>query len=272
MPVAVKITHIDAKRSVLNTYDRILAGAQRGAESTADYLVRRSKQKAPVRRVFKGGRRHFGPAQSVDIPLGPRGGKRKTEIRGVVRQRSRPNLWANSLTARLVNQTSIEVPSERGRGFTPFQFRRSASGKMDRQDMNEQLDDFMSQVRAGQHVGRPALADPAYERYLTSQGRYLLKKSLALSARISKNPKVAKKGGYEIRLGGRLRHSIHWEDAPEDSDTKIAIDVLTDVPYARFVEYGTRRTRAQPFFRPTAAEARARHLLLENVKTQISVG
>lgn len=49
---------------------------------------------------------------------------------------------------------------------------------------------------------------------------------------------------------GRLRNSItHAVESAEDS-----VYAGTDVEYAPYVELGTRRTAAQPFLRPAAAE------------------
>ena len=45
---------------------------------------------------------------------------------------------------------------------------------------------------------------------------------------------------------GRLRNSITHSLAPEEE----AVYIGTNVEYAPYVEYGTRRTKAQPFLKP----------------------
>lgn len=52
---------------------------------------------------------------------------------------------------------------------------------------------------------------------------------------------------------GRLRSSIQY--VPGRDALGPFFDVGTNVEYAPFVEYGTSRTRAQPFLRPALAQA-----------------
>lgn len=51
---------------------------------------------------------------------------------------------------------------------------------------------------------------------------------------------------------GFLRDSIH---VAEESDTSVS--VVADAEYAAYVEYGTSRMAAQPFFEPAVENARA---------------
>lgn len=53
---------------------------------------------------------------------------------------------------------------------------------------------------------------------------------------------------------GRLRSSIAEELRREDGE--LVEIVGTDVEYAPYVEFGTRRMRAQPFLRPAAQQAK----------------
>lgn len=55
---------------------------------------------------------------------------------------------------------------------------------------------------------------------------------------------------------GRLRDSIH----PEFSNNGMDAQVVTDVFYAPFVEFGTSRQRAQPFLFPAAEQERQKFL------------
>jgi len=52
---------------------------------------------------------------------------------------------------------------------------------------------------------------------------------------------------------GKLRDSIQVSNG-DDTDT-----IYSDVPYARVIEYGTRATPAQPFFRPAVRNVGSRH-------------
>lgn len=53
-------------------------------------------------------------------------------------------------------------------------------------------------------------------------------------------------------LTGNLRRSIHTE--VEGSNTYAQADVGTDVVYAPYVEFGTKRQAAQPYLRPALDE------------------
>ena len=52
---------------------------------------------------------------------------------------------------------------------------------------------------------------------------------------------------------GRLRSSI--QSVPGVEDAGPYVEIGTNVKYARFVEFGTRHARAQPFLRPALMEA-----------------
>jgi len=51
------------------------------------------------------------------------------------------------------------------------------------------------------------------------------------------------------KLTGNLARSIHTEVA-ERSNTRVMTEIGTNVEYAPFVEFGTRRMGAQPYMRP----------------------
>ncbi|HKU53714.1 MAG TPA: HK97-gp10 family putative phage morphogenesis protein, partial [Nitrospira sp.] len=52
---------------------------------------------------------------------------------------------------------------------------------------------------------------------------------------------------------GRLRSSIQTTP-PRETSTGLAVRIGSNVNYARFVELGTRRMRAQPFLRPALTQ------------------
>jgi HK97 gp10 family phage protein len=58
---------------------------------------------------------------------------------------------------------------------------------------------------------------------------------------------------YCPSASGRLRGSIGAESGMDAEG--FYVDVGTDVEYGPFVEFGTRKMRAQPFMRPALAEA-----------------
>jgi HK97 gp10 family phage protein len=79
---------------------------------------------------------------------------------------------------------------------------------------------------------------------LTSRGRYELKSGRANF-----------KSGGKNYLGGRLRGEIRAEPAETDGQTVIG-RAVSPTPYAKFVELGTHRSRAQPYLRPAIAQQR----------------
>lgn len=58
-------------------------------------------------------------------------------------------------------------------------------------------------------------------------------------------------------LGGRLRGEIHSVPA-EGGGTRWVARVVSPTRYAKYVELGTRHSRAQPYMRPALAQVRAR--------------
>lgn len=80
---------------------------------------------------------------------------------------------------------------------------------------------------------------------LTARGRYELKAGRA-------NFKSA--GG--TTLGGRLRGEIHSVPV-EGGGTKWTAKVVSPTRYAKYVEFGTRHARAQPYLRPALAQVRS---------------
>lgn len=74
------------------------------------------------------------------------------------------------------------------------------------------------------------------------------------------------RGGGRYTLGGRLRGEIHSEPA----DVAEGIEkwwVISPTYYARYVEFGTRRSKAQPFLRPALAMQRRK--LLDRMRTNL---
>jgi HK97 gp10 family phage protein len=187
-----------------------------GVERTAYEAWASAVQRAPVRKVFKGGRQttraqthqeHFsallamGASQSETI-------RRLATTRPprAVTARNRANAYNTTARARLV--------------------------------------DTLSERR---------LLNPYYERYLTSRGRYELRSGRALSRDTFSQGSLREAGepSERLMLGGSLRRSIRTDD--RSRGPKIKSSVIAGggrVDYARYVEFGTRHAAAQPFLRP----------------------
>lgn len=80
---------------------------------------------------------------------------------------------------------------------------------------------------------------------LTSRGRWELK-----SGRANFNSPSGR-----VTLGGRLRGEIHDDPASGPGPFWVA-KVVSPTRYAKYVEFGTRRSRAQPYLRPALSQVR----------------
>jgi hypothetical protein len=114
----------------------------------------------------------------------------------------------------------------------------------------------------------PAAAVHAFgpRRVLAAPGRLLVQTPLTTRGRYELRVGRANiKVGKRTYLGGRLRSEIRA--MPASGGPLFIAKVISPTPYAKYVEYGTRRSRAQPYLRPAiAAQATAfRERLLKAV-------
>ena len=111
---------------------------------------------------------------------------------------------------------------------------------------------------------RPAF-DPKVKRFRASSGQFAPRGTNKLLF----NTPLTSRGRYELKtgranittggksyLGGRLRSEITHEPV-SGADGIWTGAVLSPTPYAKYVEFGTRYSRAQPYLRPALAEQRA---------------
>lgn len=80
---------------------------------------------------------------------------------------------------------------------------------------------------------------------LTTRGRYELRSGRS----------VFRSSGGKTTLGGRLKGEIHAIPAEGEGPRWVA-RVVSPTPYAKYVEFGTRHNRAQPYLRPTLEQVR----------------
>lgn len=116
---------------------------------------------------------------------------------------------------------------------------------------------------------RRLLASPAFDprvsRFRGQSGRF--ESSAGQSNRLVFDTPTTSRGRYEIRtgranifingqafVGGRLRREI-TATAAEGGPVYVA-QVRSPTPYAKYVEFGTRHNRAQPYLRPALAAQR----------------
>ena len=63
-----------------------------------------------------------------------------------------------------------------------------------------------------------------------------------------------------FQFGGRLKRDIEYDGQPRQSGKKLIATVISGAPYSKYVEFPTRRTKAQPFLMPALKEERGKML------------
>jgi hypothetical protein len=198
----------------------VMAAILRGLEETVDLGVKHAKRLAPTRKISAieriAIRRNLSRAE---IRSGVRGSRGAAGLRTTVR-RSQQYLEAPEVVA---DQTGVRYRLKNredesfltGRGKAELQQR----GRTPRTTA----------------IYTVPTARVKKVQYRDSQGRIVTRKSILRGTRST--------------LGGRLRgeiHRIQVSDGP-----RFQFDIVSPTEYARFVEFPTSRTTAQPYMRPT---------------------
>lgn len=175
-------------------WNQIAGRIEKGINATATEAAEVARQKAPVRKVFKG---------SV----------------GRATLQSHAEVQAEATLRRTV-----------GAGPGPVRVQRTSAARIH----------SVMRLRDLAGPGRLVMNTP-----LTARGRWELK-----SGRASFRSPTGR-----TTLGGRLRGEIHADPAEGGGPTWVA-KVVSPTRYAKYVEFGTRRSRAQPYLRPALSQVR----------------
>lgn len=217
-----------------------------GVVHTAERVRKSAKNKAPVRKVFRYGRRTGIHTRTV--------AEAKEEIAAfqkafsVNKREAYQVLRASGVMGRQTSNTFSRT------GQNIFDEEGNLVGKGGSMSLRSVIRTLpTSKIVVGGNVvkvGREFIL-PMGEENLTSQGRYDLKTGRAVHT-----PRLGHSfSESHDTLGGALRDSIQAGD--DSSGTLIGHAVFAggkDAPYARYIEFGTRHNRAQPFLRPALAE------------------
>ena len=180
--------------SAARVWSMIAPKIEAGVNATAREAAEIARQRAPVRKVFRGS------------------------------------------TGRATLQTHVEVQAEAaqrrtaGVGPGPVRTQRTSASRIH----------SVMRLRDLAGPGRLVMNTP-----LTARGRWELKTGRA----------AFRSPGGRTTLGGRLRGEIHADPAEGSGPTWVA-KVVSPTPYAKYVEFGTRRSRAQPYLRPALSQVR----------------
>jgi HK97 gp10 family phage protein len=175
-------------------WNRIAPRIVAGVNATAEEAATIARQKAPVRKAFKGGVGHASVQTGVEA------------------------------------QADAALRRSLGLGPGPVRVQRTAASPV------HSIMKYRELATSGQlRAGAPEL---------TSRGRYELKVGRA---------NFSGPGG--TTLGGRLRGEIHVVPA-EGRGPRWVARVVSPTRYAKYVEFGTRHNRAQPYLRPALSQVR----------------
>ena len=220
--------------------DRVRMGLEDALDDVGERVAADARRRAPIRKVFKekpGFRRKFRAltdaerAQAIDRAnayYGARGQefKRRRAVAHIrfyakvqVPRRGSMNSVGNSMGLR-------QLGIEKGGKFT------SASG--------------------ASRLGRGFEPGPEQGAAMTAQGKYEVRSGRAVHREASEMGTHTR-----VQIGGALKASIGSEGVTE-TDSGVKVRVTAGIRYAKFVEFPTIRTSAQPFLLPALHGARAR--------------
>lgn len=203
--------------------DRVQAGVTAAVEATAKAIADDAKSRAPVRKIFAGDRGR-ATLQSVE------------EVAAETALRSRLGLSPGPVRTQ-------RTPAARVHGFGPR--RLLASPILPAFDPRAHR--FRGAQGAFTSRANFRQTQPGQLRFdtpLTARGRYEVKTGRA-------NITL---GAGKSYVGGRLRSEIYA--TPAAGSVRITAKVVSPTPYAKYVEFGTRHNRAQPYLRPAVAAQR----------------
>jgi hypothetical protein len=254
--------NLNPQRRDIIDFDRIMAeissAAGMAVRKTALLAMRTADAKVPVRRVFRGGRQ---PVRKMSIS------ELKAENKMFFRQSGMTPLEWNSLH-KMQGVPHFRLQTKTSDGF------RDRHNAWRNTDVVRQVErDINGQWRLATFTGkwdsasdRPImdrLEGKAEQRVLQSlRGRYTeLAPNGKLRLKIRDSDVFVDPITGVATMGGSLKHSLTIRP-DDDKMTRHSHSIVAGgpmAPYARYVEFGTRRTRAQPYLRPAMKTAESRY-------------
>jgi len=203
-------------------------------ESVSRHVVSEARRRAPIRKVFKepkGFRRKFRALSGSEKLLATKranayygeGSFTARRVTAHIRNYAKaqvPRRGSNNALSR--SKTSRVLGVERGRQFIP---RTDATRVVNRQ------------------TGARGYESKSLNPLLTSRGRSEVRSGRAI------HKEALAGGGSRVQIGGALKASIESEGAVQTGQGS-EVRVTAGIGYAKFVEFPTTRTHAQPFLLP----------------------
>lgn len=246
---------IDMVRTKALLHQRILGAVNDTATAAYDL----ARKEVPVRKVFRYGRTklgdRFGHRQDVrtlsisealsEAPARRRLGLPSAFPTSAAGRRSSGSQPAVKTTQLTPTYRAHDRANSWSRGRREIAAINGVNHIVKSEDVFESRKRGLSGETVHEKVGYKLTIDTQAESDLSSRGRYELSRAVP-------------SGGEKLAtLGGALRKSI--EMIPAEDGRRITAYVTAgggDVDYAKYVEFGTRRSRAQPFMRPAKALVR----------------
>jgi HK97 gp10 family phage protein len=238
-----------------------------------------ARKEVPVRKIFRYGRNKLGDrirgrqdvrTLSIEEALGEQKARSRMSSSTLGMQ------VAKSLSGAFASAFPTDRAGRRVRGSAPTVKTTQLTGDYRSHDRANKWDQGRREVATIEGVNRIVSPTDIYD----DRGRYVGQR---LTPRPDIEADLSTRGRYELEratptgtdklatVGGALRKSIQ---AHEVSGDRRMVGHVTaggeGVDYAWYVEFGTRRSRAQPFMRP--AKALAREKLVDTVRRHLSSG
>ena len=248
---------------------QIIEASVTAVNATAFNTMEIAKAKAPVRKVFRGGRQtvRFKTTGEIEsdknlrarLGLAPEILATPAKIAAVVASWRKPKK-GTTIGGKQFGLATVVTSRNRANAFFPGGVLRAEDAEhkgMRRKFVAEDL-------RLLNRKNEQRLMEPMAEHELTARGRYELKTGRAISEKNEVRVDLFT-GKLRIvqterpRLGGSLRSSIRVEKADPGMYPIIKASVVAGggkVTYARYQELGTRHNPAHPFLRPALAHAK----------------
>lgn len=229
------------KEFILNA---VRMGLENAVEEAADRVAADAKRRAPIRKVFreaKGYRRRTRALTDAEKALAI---KRAVEYYG-----SRGNDFAlRRSVAHTTFYARVRKPDQKSANNLSKSRKMRDIGVMQRGRFTA------SAQAAGTFRNRRGGFEPGDElkAKLTSRGRYEVRNGRAIHMETSRAGTLA-----HVQIGGALKASIAPTPVHETANG-VEAEVEAAIRYAKFVEFPTIRTQAQPFLLPALAQERIR--------------
>lgn len=257
----VRIT-LDLKR-IFETFVQATIGYLNQQAATAEAFA---KQKAPVRKIFYGGARANRLRPSFRHTVTGSNGtlmshRHAADFRRikVTRDRNTGEDIVSMESTRAERELNFRGHLELRRANASFfggegnRRPNTPLSQEEREELHEQYARYQADqalpasIRRG--VERPGLSGPVGLGRHIETGKVVLVGGTGIRG---KNASAV----YQGRLGGRLRGEIYFVPARPSGGDLLKAWIISPTPYARYVEFGTRRSRKQPYMRPALYHVR----------------